>query len=433
MQFDRKEYLQKLISGEGNGMIKIVTGIRRCGKSYLLFNLYKQNLLSRGVPTDHIIEMNLEDRRNKKFRDPDRLLEYIDSRIPEDVQKIWGEKDPAATEDRYFVLLDEIQLVPEFEDVLNSYLQMGRVDVYVTGSNAKFLSKDVITEFRGRGWEIKVHPLSFREYYEVAGGEKQVALEQFYLYGGLPGVMQKNSPQEKQSYLEEVLDTVYLKDVLERNHLRNADGMRELLRILASTMGSSMNVRKIANTFRTHTNISIKPETLSAYLEHLQDAFLIKEALRYDVKGRKYIGTESKYYFEDIGIRNAVIGFRQVEFNHTMENVIHNELCRMGYTVDVGMVEVMKRDADGRQFRSRLEIDFVVNMHDERLYIQSAYRLSDSEKMQQEQASLLNVPDAFRKIIIDGDRYHTSYNNEGILIVGVYDLLLDSRTLKKIK
>lgn len=412
-------------------MIKIITGIRRCGKSFLLFNLYKQNLLSRGVPSDHIIEMNLEDRRNKKFRDPDRLLEYIDSRLPEEVRNTWGYSTPIATPERYFVLLDEIQLVPEFEDVLNSFLQMGKVDVFVTGSNAKFLSKDVITEFRGRGWEIKVHPLSFREYYEVVGGEKQVALEQYYLYGGLPGVMQKDSPQEKQSYLEEVLEAVYLKDVLERNHLRNPDGMRELLRILASAMGSSMNVRKIANTFKSETTISIKPETLSTYIEHLEDAFLISEALRYDVKGRKYIGTESKYYFEDIGIRNAAIGFRQIEFNHTMENVIYSELCRLGYTVDVGMVEVMKRNIEGKLSRTRLEVDFVVNRHDQRLYIQSAYRLPDNEKMQQEQASLLNVPDAFRKVIIDGYRYHANYNNEGVLIVGIYEFLLDSQALDR--
>lgn len=432
MLFERKEYLQKLISCEANGMIKIITGIRRCGKSFLLFELYKQSLLSRGVPADHIIEMNLEDRRNKKWRDPDSLLEYIDNRLPEEVRNTWGYDKPIATKDRYFVLLDEIQLVPEFEDVLNSFLKMGRVDVFVTGSNAKFLSKDVITEFRGRGWEIRVHPLSFKEYYEVIGGEKLVALEQYYLYGGLPGVMQKNSPQEKQSYLEEVLETVYLRDVMERNHLRNSDGMREMLRILASSMGASLNVRKIANTFKSETNIGIKPETLSAYLQHLQNAFLIGEALRYDVKGRKYIGTESKYYFEDVGIRNAIIGFRQIEFNHTMENVVYNELCRMGYTVDVGMVTLMKRDASGKQYRTRLEVDFVVNRHDQRLYIQSAYRLPDNEKMQQEQASLLNVPDAFRKIIIDGDRYHSNYNNDGVLIVGIYDFLLDSQALEKV-
>lgn len=418
MVFERKEYIEQLVALEGNGMIKIITGIRRCGKSYLLFKLYKQNLLERGVQKDHIIEVNLEDRLNKKLRNPDALLEHIFGRIIDS--------------EKYFVLLDEVQMVPEFEDVLNSFLNKENVDVYVTGSNAKFLSKDVITEFRGRGWEIRIHPLSFKEYYEVIGGERLFALEQYYLYGGLPAVALLDSPSLKQNYLKGVYETVYLRDVLQRNHLRNADGLNELVRILASAMGSSTNVRKIANTFKIEAGMDISPNTISNYLEHLEDAFIISEALRYDVKGRKYIGTETKYYFEDIGIRNAVIGFRQIEFNHTMENVIYNELCRMGYTVDVGMVEVMKRDEEGKQYRSRLEVDFVVNRHDERLYIQSAYRLPDNEKMRQEQASLLSVPDAFRKIIIDGDRYHTNYNNDGVLIMGVYDFLLESHVLEKV-
>lgn len=416
--FERKEYIEELVSLEGNGMIKIITGIRRCGKSFLLFKLYKQNLLERGVEKERIIEVNLEDRMNKKLRDPDALLEHIYGRIIDS--------------DKYFVLLDEVQMVPEFEDVLNSFLDKENVDVYVTGSNAKFLSKDVITEFRGRGWEIRIHPLSFKEYYEVIGGDRRVALEQYYLYGGLPKVALLDSPVLKQNYLKEVYETVYLRDVLQRNHLRNTDGLNELVRILASTMGSSINVRKIANTFKTEAGMDISPNTISKYLEHLEDAFVVSEALRYDVKGRKYIGTETKYYFEDIGIRNAVIGFRQIEFNHTMENVIYNELCRKGYTIDVGMVEVMKRDADGKQYRSRLEVDFVVNRHDERLYIQSAYQIPDSEKMQQEQASLLSVHDAFRKIIIDGNRYRSNYNNDGVLIVGIYDFLLQSESIDAI-
>lgn len=411
MLFERKRYLEELISCEGNGMIKIITGVRRCGKSYLLFNLYKQNLISRGVPEDHIIGVNLEDRRNKFLRDPDKLLEYIDSKIFD--------------KGHYYVLLDEVQLVSEFEDVLNSYLSMDNVDVFVTGSNAKFLSKDVITEFRGRGWEIRIHPLSFAEYYEVVGGEKREALEQYYLYGGLPKVMQLETPEKKQKYLNEVLETTYMRDVIERNHLRNAEGLRELLRILASTMGSSTNVRKISNTFKSQSDISIKPETLSLYLEYLKDAFIIGDAIRYDVKGRKYIGTETKYYFEDVGIRNAIIGFRQIEFNHTMENVVWCELCRQGFTVDVGMVDVVKRDSDGKQYHSRLEVDFVVNRHDVRIYIQSAYSLPDKEKVDQEQASLLNIPDGFRKVIIDGDRYRSNYNDDGILIVGIYDFLIN--------
>lgn len=413
MYFERKTYLQELISSERNGMIKIVTGIRRCGKSFLLFDIYRKHLLHRGVPENHIIQINLEDRRNKRLRDPDTLMEYIDKQIVDS--------------DMYFILLDEIQLVPEFEDVLNSYLHVSNAEVYVTGSNAKFLSKDIITEFRGRGWEIRIHPLSFAEYYDAVGGEKATALETYYLYGGLPGVAQFNSPIEKQNYLREVFETVYLKDVIDRNHLHNTDGMRELIRILSSVIGASTNVRRIANTFKSASGIEIGPNTIARYLDHLQDAFIINEALRYDVKGRKYIGTETKYYFEDIGIRNAILGFRQIEFNHTMENVIYNELRKQGYTVDVGLIEMISRDKEGKSIRRNLEIDFVVNRHDERIYIQSAYMLPDKEKVDQEQASLLRVPDGFKKVIVVGNRYHSNYNDEGILIMGIYDFLLNSK------
>ena len=396
-------------------MIKIITGIRRCGKSFLLFNIFHNHLLGQGVQEDHIIEVNLEDRRNKRLRNPDTLLEYIDSRMTDT--------------EMYYILLDEIQLVPEFEDVLNSYLHVKNAEVYVTGSNAKFLSKDVITEFRGRGWEIRVRPLSFSEYYETVGGEKPEALESYYLYGGLPGVAQLKSPAEKQNYLREIYETVYLRDVIDRNHLRSADGMRELVRILASSMGTSTNVRRIANTFKSAAKMDIGPNTIARYLEHLQDAFIISEALRYDVKGRKYIGTETKYYFEDMGVRNAILDFRQIEFTHTMENVIYNELRRQGYTVDVGMVETVKRNSEGKAVRSHLEIDFVVNRHDERIYIQSAYRLPDQEKTDQEQASLLHIPDGFRKEIIVGDRYQSGYNEDGILMVGLFDFLLGGANL----
>lgn len=410
MIFERKKYLQELISSEGNGMIKIVTGIRRCGKSFLLFNLFRAYLLKQGVQEDHLIQVNLEDRRNKRLRNPDALLEYIDSRMTDSKM--------------YYIMLDEIQLVAEFEDVLNSYLSIPNAEVYVTGSNAKFLSKDVITEFRGRGWEIRIHPLSFAEYYEVAGGELSVALDSYYLYGGLPAVHQFETPSQKQDYLHEIYETVYLKDVIERNHLRSSDGLRELLRILASGMGSSTNVKRIANTFKSAAGIDIGPNTVARYLTHLQDAFFINEALRYDVKGRKYIGTETKYYFEDVGIRNAVLDFRQVEFNHTMENVIYNELRRLHYSVDVGRVETFRQGEDGKSIRSNLEIDFVVNRHDERLYIQSAFSLPNKEKEEQEQASLLQVYDNFRKIIIVGDRYHSGYNNEGVFLLNIYDFLL---------
>ena len=417
MLFERKYYLTRLQNADGNGMIKIITGMRRCGKSFLLFNLFKKRLIERGIHEDHIIQVNLEDRRNKKLRNPDALLDHIDSLM--------------ADSDKYYILLDEVQLVDEFEDVLNSYLAVPNAEVYVTGSNAKFLSKDIITEFRGRGWEIRIHPLSFAEYYEVMGGEKAEALEQYYKYGGLPAVAALERAEDKQNYLREIFETVYLRDVLDRNHLKNADGLRALVRILASIMGSSTNVRRIANTFKTVAGIDITPATISKYIECLQDAFIINEALRYDVKGRKYIGTETKYYFEDVGIRNAVVDFRQLEPTHIMENIVYSDLRRNGFSVDVGLIESFKRDNDGKLTRRKIEIDFVVNRHDERLYIQSAYALPSKEKVDQEQASLLQVSDGFRKIIIAGDRYNTGYNENGILEVGIYDFLLEKVNIWK--
>lgn len=325
MLFERKHYLKLLQNADGNGMIKVITGIRRCGKSFLLFNLFRKRLIEKGIHEDHIIQVNLEDRRNKRLRDPDILLQHIDSMMTDT--------------DKYYILLDEVQLVNEFEDVLNSYLSVPNAEVYVTGSNAKFLSKDIITEFRGRGWEIHIHPLSFAEYYEVVGGEKAEALEQYYKYGGLPAVAGLERAEDKQHYLREIFETVYLKDVIDRNHLKNADGLRELVRILASIIGSSTNVRRIANTFKTAAGIDITPATITKYIECLQDAFIISEALRYDVKGRKYIGTETKYYFEDVGIRNAIVDFRQLEPTHIMENVVYNELRRNGFS-EIGRAHV---------------------------------------------------------------------------------------------
>lgn len=415
MFFRRKNYIDKLVSADGNGMIKIITGIRRCGKSFLLFNLFKQYLLDSGVAEDHIIEVNLEDRRNRSLRDPDRLLDHIDNLMID--------------KEKYYILLDEVQMVKEFEDVLNSYLHIPNAEVYVTGSNAKFLSKDVITEFRGRGWEIRVRPLSFSEYYQDIGGDFRTALETYYIYGGLPAVALLKTIEEKQEYLRNIYETVYLRDVLQRNNLRNAEGMRELVRILASSMGSSINAQKIANTFRSAGGLEIGNNTISKYIDHLQDSFIINEALRYNVKGRKYIGTESKYYFEDMGIRNAIVDFRQIEFTHAMENIVYNELCRLGYSVDIGQVEVFRNDADGKTIRSNLEIDFVVNKADERLYIQSAFSLPNQEKVIQEEASLLNTHDNFRKIIIIGDRTLSNYDNKGILLLSLHDFLLGDKDI----
>ena len=410
MLFQRKYYLDQLLKADGNGMIKVITGIRRCGKSFLLFNLFREYLINKGIDANHIIQINLEDRRNKELRNPDNLLHHIDSLMLDS--------------GKYYILLDEIQLVKEFEDVLNSYLYAGNAEVYVTGSNARFLSKDVITEFRGRGWEIRVHPLSFAEFYEVVGGEKSEALETYYKYGGLPAVAQLDRAEDKQKYLREIYETVYLKDVLERNRLTNVAGMRELVRTLASIIGASTNVRRISNTFKSSAGIDIAPLTISKYIECLKDSFLISDALRYNVKGRKYIGTETKYYFEDIGIRNAIVDFRQLEPTHIMENVVYNELRRDGFSVDVGLVEIFERNANGDVQRKKLEIDFVVNRHDERLYIQSAYALPTTDKVNQEQASLLHTEDGFRKIIVAGDRYLSGYNEDGILMISLYDFLL---------
>lgn len=417
MLFERRYYLSQLQNADGNGMIKIITGMRRCGMSFLLFNIFRKSLLERGIHEDHIIKVNLEDRRNKKLRNPDALLEHID-KLMTDAEK-------------YYILLDEVQLVCEFEDVLNSYLGVPNADVYVTSSNAKFLSRDIITEFRGRGWEVRIHPLSFAEYYEVIGGEKAEALDQYYKYGGLPAVAGMKRAKDKQNYLREIFETVYLRDVIDRNHLKNADGLRELVRILASTMGASTNVRRISNTFKTAAGIDVAPATIAKYIACLQDTFIISEALRYDVKGRKYIGTETKYYFEDLGIRNAVVEFRQFEPTHIMENVVYNDLCRNGFSVDVGLVESFKRDNNGKLTRRNLEIDFVVNRHDERLYIQSAYALPSKEKVDQEQASLLQVSDGFRKVIIAGNHYSTGYNENGILVIGLYDFLLEKANIWK--
>lgn len=410
MFFERKAYLDQLISADGNGMVKIITGIRRCGKSFLLFNIFRNYLLEKGIGENHIVQVNLEDRHNMKLRNPDALMNYIDERLSDS--------------GKYYILLDEVQLVQDFEDVLNSYLSTNNVEVYVTGSNARFLSKDIITEFRGRGWEIRIHPLSFAEYYEVVGGDKRLVLEQYYLYGGLPAVAQIDKPEDKQKYLSSIFEMVYLRDVVERNRLKNSDGLRELVRFLASSVGSCTNALKISNTFKSTLGMDVTSSTINRYLEKLQDSFIIDAALRYDVKGRRYIGAGTKYYFEDVGIRNSVVDFRQVEYTHIMENVVYNELQRQGFSVDIGIVENFKRSETLKLQRRTFEIDFVVNRHNERIYIQSAYALPDKEKLEQEQASLLNITDGFKKIIIAGDRYMSGYNEDGILIMSLFDFLL---------
>lgn len=410
MEFRRDIHLKRLIASRHNGLIKVVTGIRRSGKSYLLRILFKNYLIDNGVKENHIIELDLENRRNKKYRNPDSLIEYIDSQMVDD--------------DMYYILLDEIQLVSEFEDVLNSYLSIKNADVYVTGSNSRFLSKDVITEFRGRGEEIHVTPLSFAEF-SIAHPEMESykGLQEYLTYGGLPYVCTELDEQKKISYLQGLFEKTYLTDIKERYHIRGVEVMDELLNVIASCIGGLTNPSKIENTFRSVKGIKLNPNTVKEYLEMLEDSFLITRCIRYDIKGRKYIDTPQKYYFEDLGLRNARIGFRQVEETHLMENLIYNELRIRGYLVDVGVVPTRVREPEGAYRRSQLEVDFVCNRGSERVYVQSAYRLPTEEKRKQEMASLLKIDDSFRKIIIIEDLVKRHMDENGVEWVNVYDFL----------
>ena len=418
MIIKRDYYLNQLIESQGNGLVKIVTGGRRCGKSFLLFNLFRNYLLDSGVSEDHIVGLSLDDRRSSPLRDPDKLLDYIDSKVRTDGKT-------------HYIILDEVQLVRDFVEVLLSLMHNPQLEIYVSGSNSKFLSKDVVTEFRGRGDEIRVWPLSFSEYYAAVGGDKTTSWKDYYTYGGLPQLLQMPNEQKKIEYLTNLFEVTYLRDVIERNHLRNAAGMRQLVRILASAIGSPTNPRRISNTFKSQEATSIKATTISDYIEYLQDTFLIEEAMRYDVKGRKYIGTETKYYFSDIGLRAAVLNFRQQEETHIMENIIYNELRHRGYLVDVGQVDMWERDENGKSQRKNLEVDFVVNRGAERIYIQSALRMPTIEKEIQEQRPLLNINDSFRKIIIVGDDIKSKINEHGISTIGLIDFLLNPHSLTR--
>ena len=405
MIIKRDYYLQRLISSKSNNLIKIVTGIRRSGKSFLLFNLFHNHLIETGINEDHIIEIALDDRLNKNLRDPDVILQHIRERIVDD--KL------------YYIILDEVQMIDEFTDVLNSLLHIRNADVYVTGSNSKFLSKDVVTEFRGRGDEIHLFPLSFAELYNSKGGDKFELWKSYYTYGGLPGLLELDSEKKKAAYLRSLHETVYLKDIIERNNLKNSEEFMELMRVMASCIGSPCNPSKLENTFKSVKNETLDRKTISKYLSYMEDAFLIEKSMRYDIKGRKYIGTLSKYYFQDIGLRNALLNFRQVEENHIMENVIYNELRLRGFCVDVGMVE-----ARTAKERKQLEVDFVANMADRRYYIQSAFAMPDDDKREQESASLKRIDDSFKKIIIMRNDIKPYHDNNGFFIVGLMDFLL---------
>jgi len=398
-------------------MIKIVTGIRRCGKSFLLFELFHEYLHNSGVDDSHIIEIALDDRANAEYRNPDKLLEYIVSRI----------RDSKS----YYVLIDEVQMVDDFVGVLNSLLHIRNVDAYVTGSNSRFLSKDVVTEFRGRGQDIHMYPLSFSEYYNALGGDRSMRWRDYYTYGGLPQTLLLSDVKSLRDYLTHLADTVFLADVIERHNVRNKPELEELFRILASSIGSPCNPTKLSRTFKSLKNTVISNKTLSNYLSYLCDAFLIEKALRYDIKGKKYINTLAKYYFSDVGLRNALLGFRQLEQTHLMENIIYNELLYRGYSVDVGLVEVAAKDKTGKFARKQLEVDFVVNDSDTRYYIQSAFSIPDDDKMRQETASFRNINDTFKRVIVVKDDITPYYAEQGYLIVGLFDFLLKPELLIK--
>ena len=415
MEIKRDRYLNLLISKKHNGLIKVITGMRRCGKSYLLFTLFKDYLLSEGIEKSHIIEIAFDAYENKQYRDPDVLYPYLKEQIKDDGM--------------YYVLLDEVQLLGEFEAILNSLTRMKNVDVYVTGSNARFLSKDVITEFRGRGDEVHMYPLSFAEFMSVYPGTKQDGWNEYMLYGGLPLVLSFTTPDQKIAFLKSLFEETYISDIVGRHNIRNKAELEELLNILSSAIGSLTNPEKLAATFRSVKNKKISSATIRKYIDYLCDSFLIDSAVRYDVKGKKYIDTPVKYYFTDMGLRNARLNFRQLEETHSMENIIFNELKIRGFNVDVGVIMQYDTNEKGNSIRKQLEIDFVCNKGSKRYYIQSAYAIPDQAKMEQEQRSLMLTGDFFKRIIITKDTPAPYYNENGVLIMSVYDFLLNENSL----
>ncbi len=416
MQIRRDAYLQQLIERMNNGMIKVITGIRRCGKSYLLFNIFKNHLLSLGIRADHIIEIALDGIENEALRDPKACFEYIRNAMKD------GEN--------YYLLLDEVQFMPRFEEVLNSLLRLSNIDIYVTGSNSRFLSSDIVTEFRGRGDEVRIHPLSFAEFYQAYKGDYDDAWNEYTVYGGLPQVALLPNERQKAEYLKNMFANVYLKDVIERNHLQNVDEIGILVDVLASAIGAPTNPTRIANTFLSERQMIYTNKTISAHIDYLAEAFLISKAARYDIKGRKYIGAQLKYYFTDIGLRNARLNFRQQEITHIMENIVYNELLIRSYNVDVGFLHVFGKDAAGNRIRKQLEVDFVVNQGSQRYYIQVAYDMTDTEKQKQEMASLRSIPDSFKKIIITGGTQKPWRNDEGFIIMGMKHFILHADSLQ---
>lgn len=415
MEIQRTQYIDLLLNRMHNKMIKVITGMRRSGKSYLLFNLFKKTLIAQGVAQSHIISIELDRYENRGFRDPDVVLEYIHSCIKE--------------EGMYYLLMDEVQMLSDFEEVLNSLMHNDSLDIYVTGSNSKFLSKDVMTQFRGRGDEIHVFPLTFKEFMQVYEGDVYHGWSEYVVYGGLPLVATMRTDEQKIHYLTNLFTETYLKDIIERYHIDKIQEMDDLLNVLASSVGSLTNPPKIEATFKSTIHSNISMNTIRQYLAYLEDAFLIHKAYRYNVKGRKYIGTPLKYYFEDVGLRNARLGFRQVEETQLMENIIYNELRSRGYSVDVGVVEKRERDERGKEIKKQLEIDFIANLGSNRYYIQSAFSMPTEQKRIQEKASLVNVKDSFKKIILVKDVMKVSHDEDGIVTMSVYDFLLNENSL----
>lgn len=416
MEIKRDAYLEQLKIRKNNGMIKIITGIRRCGKSFLLFVLFKKYLLESGVENDHIIEIALDGIENEELREPKKCYQYI--------------KDAMKDEQKYYLLLDEVQFMPRFEEVLNSLLRISNIDVYVTGSNSKFLSSDVVTEFRGRGDEIRIYPLSFAEFYAAFDGDYGDAWEEYMIYGGLPQVAQFSTERQKAEYLKNIFTNVYIKDVVERNKIQNVDEIGTLVDILASAIGAPTNPTRISNTFKSERGIIYSNKTISNHIDYLAQSFLISKVNRYDIKGRKYVGANLKYYFSDIGLRNARLNFRQQEPTHIMENIVYNELQVRGYNVDVGIVDALARNSEGKRVHKQLEVDFVVNQGSQRYYIQVAYDLTSEEKQAQELNSFRNIPDSFKKIVIVNGTKKPWRNEEGFVIMGMKYFLLNADSLE---
>ena len=415
MEIKREKYLKALTNRMHNGMIKVITGIRRCGKSYLLFKVFKNYLKEIHISDDHIIEIALDERKNKNYRNPDVLLDYVENKITDNAL--------------YYLLLDEVQLLDEFEEVLNSLLHIPNLDIYVTGSNSRFLSKDIITEFRGRGDEIHMFPLTFKEYMQGYSGDVYHGFADYIMYGGLPLILSMKTEEQKVEYLTRLFEETYIKDIRERNRIDKIQELNDLINVLASAVGSLTNPSKIEATFKSKLHSDISINTIRQYIAFLQDAFMIHEAQRFDVKGRKYIGSPLKYYFEDIGLRNARLGFRQHEETHLMENILYNELRARGFSVDVGVVPIRKTVSSGERERSQLEIDFIATLGSRKYYIQSAFSLPDAEKIKQEKTPLLNVGDSFKKIIIVHDTLNIRRDDDGITTMNIYDFLLNEHSL----